>query len=248
LPTDLKEDHVYTIRNHIEVVEDLSFIRGRDAREGPTCRRPRREFVWSYGVPDSIGEKRERSKDRRGRDFGHRGWDHDDDEDFQQDRRHGTRRHRSLSGWARSSRCRGGPEDCFSSSGRRRPATPFRRRGLVGRWIPKVKVRSVSFADPLISAVWPPIGVEELEDEIGAIPAGDSISGVLTAQQPRLAVPSKVDLMEQLARHFIRPLTKDQMEAIMELAIQGKEKEGTKKKGRKVAPLKAPFIEAAERI
>ncbi|XP_035815106.1 uncharacterized protein [Zea mays] len=58
----------------------------------------------------------------------------------------------------------------------------------------------------------------------------------------------KVDLMEQLARHFIRPLTKDQMEAIMELAIQGKEKEGTKKKGRKVAPLKAPFIEAAERI
>jgi hypothetical protein len=473
LPTDLKEGHVYTIRNHIEVVEDLSFIRGRDAREGPTCRRPRREFVWSYGVPDSIGEKRERSEDRRGRDFGHRGWDHDDDEDFQQDRRHGTRRHRSLSGWARSSRCRGGPEDCFSSSGRRRPATPFRRRGLVGRWIPKVKVRSVSFADPLISAVWPPIGVEELEDEIGAIPAGDSISGVLTAQQPRLAVPSKVcsaehlgfsdvvlsqksieiafpnpdtilnplqildsaretaapillnqqiaysspdtslsalqiidsvrvpaapnslsqplvaeshvpphsninsasvmpcnpdlftsslscsipdpssinidefvasiskapdaplirsppssslasnslvvgcsiqpavaagvspspigkrssarlaakkklkfgrnrnaivkaqeilaaklnnaaatqfqssnalsvngqvDLMEQLARHFIRPLTKDQMEAIMELAIQGKEKEGTKKKGRKVAPLKAPFIEAAERI
>jgi hypothetical protein len=111
-----------------------------------------------------------------------------------------------------------------------------------------VKVRSVSFADPLISAVWPPIGVEELEDEIGAIPAGDSISDVLTAQQPRLAVPSKVDLMEQLARHFIRPLTKDQMEAIMELAIQGKEKEGTKKKGRKVAPLKAPFIEAAERI
>ncbi|XP_035815104.1 uncharacterized protein [Zea mays] len=62
------------------------------------------------------------------------------------------------------------------------------------------------------------------------------------------AVAAGVDLMEQLARHFIRPLTKDQMEAIMELAIQGKEKEGTKKKGRKVAPLKAPFIEAAERI
>jgi hypothetical protein len=63
-----------------------------------------------------------------------------------------------------------------------------------------------------------------------------------------LSVNGQVDLMEQLARHFIRPLTKDQMEAIMELAIQGKEKEGTKKKGRKVAPLKAPFIEAAERI
>lgn len=54
--------------------------------------------------------------------------------------------------------------------------------------------------------------------------------------------------MEQLARHFMRPLTKEQMEAIMELAIQGKEKEGAKKKGSKVAPLKAPFIEAAARI
>jgi hypothetical protein len=41
LPTNLKEGHVYTIRNHIEVVEYLSFIRGRDVREGPTCRRPR---------------------------------------------------------------------------------------------------------------------------------------------------------------------------------------------------------------
>jgi hypothetical protein len=62
LPTDLKEGHVYTIRNHIEVVEDLSFIRGRDVRGGPTCRRPHREYVWSYRVPDSIGEKRERDR------------------------------------------------------------------------------------------------------------------------------------------------------------------------------------------
>jgi hypothetical protein len=38
------------------------------------------------------------------------------------------------------------------------------------------------------------------------------------------------------------------MEAIMELATQGKEKEGTKKKGSKVTPLKAPIIEAAEML
>jgi hypothetical protein len=56
----------------------------------------------------------------------------------------------------------------------------------------------------------------------------------------------QVDLVEQLARHFSRPLTKDQMEAIMELATQGKEKEGTKKKGSKVTPLKAPIIEGKE--
>ena len=52
--------------------------------------------------------------------------------------------------------------------------------------------------------------------------------------------------MEQLARHFMRPLTKEQMEAIMELVTQGKEKEGTKKKGSKVTPLKAPIIEGKE--
>ena len=57
----------------------------------------------------------------------------------------------------------------------------------------------------------------------------------------------QVDLVEQLARHFTRPLTKEQMEAIMELAMQGKEKEGNKKKGSKVTPLKAPLIEAVAR-
>jgi hypothetical protein len=31
-PTDLKRGHVYTLRNHIEVVEDLTFIRGRGSR------------------------------------------------------------------------------------------------------------------------------------------------------------------------------------------------------------------------
>lgn len=58
----------------------------------------------------------------------------------------------------------------------------------------------------------------------------------------------KVDLVEQLARHFSRPLTKEQMEAIMELATLGKEKEGIKKKGSKVTPLKAPIIEASEML
>jgi hypothetical protein len=31
-PSDLKRGHVYTLRNHIEVVEDLTFIRGRGSR------------------------------------------------------------------------------------------------------------------------------------------------------------------------------------------------------------------------
>jgi hypothetical protein len=32
VPADLKAGHVYTLRNHIEVVEDLSFLRGRGSR------------------------------------------------------------------------------------------------------------------------------------------------------------------------------------------------------------------------
>jgi hypothetical protein len=75
---------------------------------GPSNRKQRREFVWSYGAPDSVGEKRDRAEDFRGRETVRRDWDHDDDNgDFQRDRRSGNRRHRSLFGWARSSRCRG---------------------------------------------------------------------------------------------------------------------------------------------
>jgi hypothetical protein len=47
---------------------------------------------------------------------------------------------------------------------------------------------------------------------------------------------------------FSRPLSKDQMEAIMELANQGKGKKGSKLRGCKVAPLKAPIIKAASGI
>jgi hypothetical protein len=32
VPSDLKKGHVYTLRNHVEIVEDLSFLRGRDNR------------------------------------------------------------------------------------------------------------------------------------------------------------------------------------------------------------------------
>lgn len=49
---------------------------------------------------------------------------------------------------------------------------------------------------------------------------------------------NQVDYFEQLASHFTRPFTKEQMEAIMKLANQGKEKEATKKKGSKAVPFK----------
>lgn len=53
---------------------------------------------------------------------------------------------------------------------------------------------------------------------------------------------------KQIEGLFSRPLSKDQMEAIMELANQGKGKKGSKLRGCKVAPLKAPIIKAASGI
>jgi hypothetical protein len=157
-PSDLKRGHVYTLRNHIEVVEDLTFIRGRGSRGGPPNRLPRREFVWSYGALDSVGEKKEYQINHRGRDSVRRDREHEDDDDPQNGRHQGTRRRRSLSGWARVSRCRGGLADCYSSNGRHRSSTPFRRHGqelsVSKSWVPVVKAKKVSFANPLISAMW----------------------------------------------------------------------------------------------
>jgi hypothetical protein len=67
------------------------------------------------------------------------------------------------------------------------------------RWIPKVKTMSVSFAGPLISAVWPLATVKELEGGNGVIPAGDLIPDDQTSQQPRLAAPTKVCGAEHLS-------------------------------------------------
>jgi hypothetical protein len=170
-PADLKAGHVYTLRNHIEVVEDLSFLCGRGARGAPN-RKQRREFVWSYGAPDSVGEKREHAETFRGRETVRHDWGHDDDDgDFQHDRRSGNRRHRSLSGWTRSSRCRRGMDDCYSSNDKHRHSTPFRRHGLgmtpSSRWVPKAKVRSVSFSDPIVTVVWPQVESQGLSEDVG---------------------------------------------------------------------------------
>lgn len=166
-PTDLKRGHVYVLRNHLEVVEDLSFLQGRGRVGGPPNRKARREFVWSYGVPDTEGERQLGWLDNnRGRDYRHR--PRRDDDDFDQGRQRGVRRHRSVSSWTRGSHCRG-VEDCISSNrwGGRRESPPRRHRALsdhsrigqsalkpVLKWVKKrqsvVKPQKhVTFADPI---------------------------------------------------------------------------------------------------
>ncbi|XP_066382906.1 uncharacterized protein [Miscanthus floridulus] len=128
-PVDLKRGHVYVLRNHFEVVEDLSFLQGRGRAGGPPNRKARRELIWSYGVPDTEGERHHgRRGNNRGRDL--RRQPRRDDDDYDDRRHHGTRRHRSLSSWARNARCRGGVEDCISSNRwRGRRVSPAQKQG-----------------------------------------------------------------------------------------------------------------------
>jgi hypothetical protein len=115
-PVDLKRAQVILLRNHLEIVEDLTLLQDRDKTGGPMNRLPRRELVWSYGAPYTVGEclPSRRGHDR-GRDMGHHR--HRDDDDYDPNRHHqGTHRHRSVSSWVRNLCCRSGVEDYISST------------------------------------------------------------------------------------------------------------------------------------
>lgn len=87
-PVDLKRGHVYLLRNHIEVVEDLSFLQGRGGVGGPPNRMAYREFDWRYGVPDTEGERRQGRRGTRGRD--NRRQPRGDDDDHEDRSNHGN--------------------------------------------------------------------------------------------------------------------------------------------------------------
>ncbi|CAD6339926.1 unnamed protein product [Miscanthus lutarioriparius] len=67
-PTNIKHGLTYRILPHVATVEDLSFIRGNGGPGGPPNRKRRRNFDWSYSVPNILGEARERQHEGRGRD------------------------------------------------------------------------------------------------------------------------------------------------------------------------------------
>jgi hypothetical protein len=165
-PVDLKRSQVYNLRNHLEVVEDLTFLQNPGRLGGPSNRKARRVFDWDYGVPDTKGERvHGRRGQERGRDMRPR---RDDDYDDRGAR--GSRRHRSHSAWARSSRCRGGAEDCISSNRwRGRGESPPRRGRPSGGAVQtttkvwkvkedkqKKKIKKVSFADPIATVLKAP--------------------------------------------------------------------------------------------
>jgi hypothetical protein len=64
-PVDVKCSQVYVLHNHLEVVEDLTFLQDPGRLAGPENRKARRVFDWDYGMLDTKGE---RGHDRRGQD------------------------------------------------------------------------------------------------------------------------------------------------------------------------------------
>lgn len=131
-------------------------------------RKPLRDFIWSYGAPDSEGERlNARCAGERGRDMER--YQRRDDDDYDHDQRHhnhGYHRHRNVSSWARNARCRSGMEDCISSN-RWRPSREYPpRRSRVAPeptlvWRKKTvqegkKLKKVSFADPIATELKAP--------------------------------------------------------------------------------------------
>jgi hypothetical protein len=78
---DLKRAQMFLLCNHLEVIEDLSFLHGGMEGE-PFNRKPRRELIWSYGMPDMEGGwlPGRRGNDQ-GRVLGYHRWRDDDDFD-----------------------------------------------------------------------------------------------------------------------------------------------------------------------
>jgi hypothetical protein len=205
-PADLKAGHVYTLRNHIEVVEDLSFLRGRGSR-GDRLIASSTGSLFGAMAPRTLWAKKEnvlklleeeRLRDGTGVMMMMMGI-------FQRDRCSGNRRHRSQSGWARSSRCRGGMDDCYSSNNKHRHSTPFRRHvwGLKpsSRWVPKAKVRSVSFADPIVTAVWPQVERHGLAEDDGG-KSGSMGADILESLHSPATTTCKVNSTVDLAAVF----------------------------------------------
>nr|TKW05844.1 hypothetical protein SEVIR_7G202800v2 [Setaria viridis] len=96
-PRGYKSGYDYKLHIHLDIVEDLSF---NDRLDREANREPRREFLWNYGAPNSLGERRrgQGHDDRHGREYRPRKDDHGDhDENFHR----GVRCQRSQSSWGR---------------------------------------------------------------------------------------------------------------------------------------------------
>ncbi|CAN6222634.1 unnamed protein product [Urochloa humidicola] len=152
-PRGFKGAFDYKLHIHLDVVEDLSFFAGKGGGDGHN-RKPRREFLWNYGAPDSFGERRsgQGHDNRTGRDY-HPRQDRDDyDDNFNR----GVRHHMSQSSWGRMTRCReAAVDDCYSAARFRGNDHGHRSRAMAptGRqttWCKKAGTgKRVTFANPL---------------------------------------------------------------------------------------------------
>ncbi|CAN6309920.1 unnamed protein product [Urochloa humidicola] len=243
-PRGFKGAFDYKLHIHLDVVEDLSFFGGRGGGDGHN-RKPRREFLWTYGAPDSFGERRsEQSHDNRAtRDYRPRRDRDDHDDNFNR----GVRRHRSQSSWGRMTRCRRGVEDCYSSTCYRGGEYGHRSRaiapsGCQRSWRKKADTgRRVTFANPLVQIMGHPSKEECIRKMLASAPGWDPVASPTI--QPA-AVEGLQHHHDKTAQHLPQPLTETTMGAIKTLVEQGN-KPRNKKKSR-VTPMPATAAMAQE--
>ncbi|CAN6276845.1 unnamed protein product [Urochloa humidicola] len=236
-PRGYKGAFDYKLHIHLDVVEDLSFSGGRGGGDGPN-RKPRREFRWNYGVPDSLGERRDGQghDNHAGRNYHQRRDGDDHDDNFNR----GVRRHRSQSSWGRMTRCRGAVDDCYSSTRYRGGEHGHRSRALAptGRpltWRKKASIgKKVTFANPLVQIIGLPSKEDRIRKMLATAPGWDSAATVEGLQINH----------DTPTQHLPQPLTEKSMGAIQTLVEQGN-KPRNKKKSR-VAP--APATAAAAQV
>jgi hypothetical protein len=96
-------------------------------------------------------------------------------------------------------------DDCYSSNDRNGHSTPFRRHGLgmmsSSRWVPKGKVSSVSFADPVVTAVWPQVECHGSSENVGDRP-GSMAADIQASLHGPTATTHKVNNTVDLANVF----------------------------------------------
>ncbi|KAG2573763.1 hypothetical protein PVAP13_7KG275755, partial [Panicum virgatum] len=217
-PSGFKFGITYKLFIHLDVVEDLSFIQGPG---GDPNRKTRRVFDWQYGVPDSLGERRERPRGRQeDRGTTPRRRDDDDNDDYHR----GTRRHRSSHAWERVSRCRGAVEDCYSTS---RHDIPPRRPGS---WRCSARQRDCKSSRVQHISTETPTAQRKstrLADKAKLNPVKGSLNlaqrvliNKLGELSPNLKQKANVDF-NYVVRHFQQPVTKKMMDALTVLVEQG---------------------------
>ncbi|CAO2035622.1 unnamed protein product [Urochloa humidicola] len=254
-PRQFKRTYDYKVHIHLDVVEDISFFDGRGGRDGPRNRKPRREFLWNYGEPDSLGERRngQGHDNHASRNYRPRRDEDDLDDKFSR----GMRRHHSQSSWERMTGCRGATDNYYNSSSRSRGGNHgydghhSRAEGpsTTATWRPKSTNKKVSFSNPLVQIMERPTREQRIRDMLASAPGWSHIHSPVSSAEPGKDSADhqndNTNMNNKLTPHLPQPLANTEMAAIQTLIEQGNKPKSKKKSKVVPAPQGAELVDLA---